>query len=98
MTSFLESLLIVGMEVGTHVRWRAAISRNPDNDSLHLPFLWSFALILLACSVKNHHQITFLLFQQEIHYIHSSLSFSWVFSSCPSWSYQTISILIKGSI
>ena len=61
LTSFLESPLIDGMEVGTHVRWRAAISRNSDSESEGLPFLCSFSLALLASSVKNQNQTTFHL-------------------------------------
>ncbi|CAN5778191.1 hypothetical protein BH23THE1_BH23THE1_18760 [soil metagenome] len=56
------SNLIDGMEVGTHVRWRAAISRSSDIDSEDLPFLRSFSLaLLLASSVKNLNQTTFRL-------------------------------------
>ena len=66
LTSFEESLLIDGMEVGTHVRWRAAISRNSDSDNEGLPFLRLFSLALLASSVKNLNQIAFLLFNKRL--------------------------------
>ena len=57
LTSFLEILPAACKVKGTHVRWRAAISRNSDKDILLLPFPCSLALILLANSLKNQYQI-----------------------------------------
>ena len=62
LTSPSEILPAACMVAGRHVRWRAAISRNSDNDILPLPFPCSFPLIPLANSLKNRYQTIVPLF------------------------------------
>ena len=88
LTSFLESLLIDGMEVGTHVRWRAAISRNSDSDSEGLPFLCSFSLALLASPKKpESNNISPLLTRDSLYSLQFIFLFGF-FSSSHSFEFS----------
>ena len=68
LTSFEESLLIDGMEVGTRLRWRAAISRNSGSDSEGLPFLCSFSFPIARqfCKKPESNNISPLLTRDSI--------------------------------